>query len=298
MPIRDFAELKAAALGCGKMTVAVAGAADAEIIKLTSMLRSEGLGDAILVGDKKIITKLCAEEGLNDVRTVAASSDEEAAALAVKLVHDGEADVLMKGLMNTSVYLHAVLDKTNGLRTGRLLCHFAAFEIPGQNRLHFHSDTAMCPAPDLEQKKQIIISCTEALHRLGYEEPKVAVLAANEKVDPRVQAGVDAAELQRFNEAGEVTGCLVEGPVAMDVALSREVAAHKHIESRVSGEADLFIFPDIHSGNITGKVLTCVAGAKTAGVVLGAAAPIVLVSRAENAEAKFNALLLSCALNR
>lgn len=295
MVIKDFKDLQARLKNGPKRTVAVAAAADAEILRVIRILREEDLGDAILVGEEETLKQMCADAGIKDPVIVPAKNDEEAAAIATKLVHDGKADVLMKGLVNSSVFLHAVLDKETGLRSGKLLSHLAAFEIPGQNRLHFHTDGGMCLAPDFEQKEQILENALDALHKIGYDEPKVAILTANERVTPQMPATVDAAKLAEKNRNGEITGCILEGPIAFDVAYSKEAANHKHMESRISGETDLFLVPNIESGNMLGKSLLYGAHAHMAGVILGARNPIVLVSRADDATAKLNSLALACA---
>jgi phosphate butyryltransferase len=201
----------------------------------------------------------------------------------------------MKGLVNSSVFLKAVLNTTHGLREKDVLSHLAAFEIPGQNRLHFHSDGGMCTFPNLLQKLSITENALTALRAMGYACPKVAILSANETVNPQIPSTADAYTIQKMNESGQISGCIIEGPVAMDVALSKEAAAHKKINSRICGETDLFIVPNIEAGNLVGKTLVYAAKAKMAGVILGATVPVVMTSRSDNAEAKLNSLALACA---
>jgi phosphate butyryltransferase len=212
-------------------------------------------------------------------------------------VRRGEADVLMKGLLNTSDFLRGVLDREQGIREGEgnILSHLAFFEVRGAERLLLITDSAMNILPTLEDKRQIIDNSVKALRKLGENNPKIAALSANEAVNPKMVSSVDAAKLAEMNADGRITGCIVEGPIAMDVALSREAAEHKGIESRVSGEADLLLVPNIDAGNMIGKSLQFYTGAKMAGIVLGAAAPIVLVSRSDNAESKLNSLAIACA---
>ena len=279
-----------------KPVVAVANAADREVIAAVKALRDSGMADAILTGRRDEIEELCCREGLEPLPEIVEAEDEaKAAATAVALVHGGRAHVLMKGLVNSSVFLKALLNPQQGLRGEGLLCHLAAFEVPGWPKLQFHTDGGMNLFPDLEQKRRILELAVEALHRLGVDEPRVAVLSANEVVNPKVPSSVAAAQLQAWNAEGRIGGCIVEGPVAMDVALSAEAAAHKHIESRVAGDADLFLVPNIEAGNMVGKTLMYCAHAKMAGVILGAACPVVMVSRADNAEAKLNSLALALA---
>jgi len=296
MAIKDFQELRERLKSRQQgYVVAIAAAEDPEIIRLVRELREQKLAQAILVGDRTRLAALSAGAGLCPApELVQAGEEAEAARIAVTLVKEGRADALMKGLVNSSVFLRAVLDPEQGIRSAPLLSHLAAFEIPGQNRLHFHTDGGLCLHPDLEQKRAIVENAVTALHRLGYACPKVAALAANERADPKMPATVDAAALQQLNEQGLLPGCILEGPIAMDVAWSREAAAHKGIASRISGSTDLFLAPDIEAGNLVGKTLLYAAQAKMAGIVLGAARPVVLVSRADNAEAKLNSLALAC----
>lgn len=250
---------------------------------------------SILHGRASEIERLLDETGYDGPRRVVDEPDEGLAArAAVRAVRDGEAQVLMKGLVNTSDFLRAVLDREIGLRTERLLSHLAAFEVPGFRRFLFVTDGGINIAPDLEEKKGILANALEALVAMGYDCPKVAVLAANERVSPKAPATVDADEIVRAWRAGYFrVNCLVEGPMALDVALSREAAEHKRIESRIAGEADLFLVSGIEVGNVLGKSMAHIAGAQMSGVVLGARAPIVLTSRAESAKSKLNSILLA-----
>ena len=282
-----------------KRTVAIAAAADVEVIEAASTMLAEGFVEPILVGDAERIYTLLDNAGHRRAtapRVIDEPDDAAAASRAARLVRDGEADVLMKGLVNTSDFLRAVLDRENGIRGEGILSHMAAFDTPGYPRLIIQTDGGMNPYPTLEEKVKILKNAVEALHKLGIECPKVAALSANELVNPKVPSSVDADALARKNADGEITGCLVEGPIALDVALYAEAAKHKKIESRIAGETDLFLMPNIDAGNIMGKTLICCADGKMAGVVLGAKAPIVLVSRSDNAESKLNSLALACAL--
>jgi len=216
----------------------------------------------------------------------------------VQLVKSGEADLLMKGLVNSSVFLRAVLKEEKEGSGQVFLNHLASFQVPGFNRLLFFSDGGMNIAPGVKEKQRIVLNAVEALHRLGIAIPKVAVLTANEKIDEKMPATVDAANLAAMWAKGEIPGCILEGPMTMDVALSRDAAVHKGIDSRIAGEADLFIVPDIEAGNMVGKTLIYCAGAKMAGVILGADYTIIMTSRAENAEGKLNSIALAAAIAR
>lgn len=278
-------------------TISVAVAHDAEL--LTSLAQAAEIAPirALLFGDASRIAPMAEDLGISSSCRIIDEPDEARALCAsVEAVHDGEAQVLMKGLVNTSDFMKAVLDKTIGLRTGRLLSHLASFELDAFPRLLFVSDGGINVAPALAEKKQILENALIALRALGYAMTNVAVLAANEQVSPKVSATVDAAELARMWQEGIFgSDCVVEGPVALDVALSGEAAAHKHIDSAIAGKTDLFIAPTIEVGNVLGKSMANIAGAKMAGIVVGASAPIVLTSRAESAVSKLNSVLLAAA---
>lgn len=292
---RSFDEILTKARGLGKVTVSVAVAQDKDVLLALKSACDVGLADAILVGDASLIKPLLAEVDLPaDTRIVHEPEMARAALTAVSLVRKGEAQVLMKGMVNTSDFLKAVLNAEVGLRTGRLLSHLGVAEIPGVDRLLFQTDGGMNIAPALAEKKDILTNAMLALHAIGIAEPKVAVLTANEQVNPKMPATVDAKALADMAAAGELPRGVVEGPIALDVAASAEAAKHKGISSKVSGQVDIMMVPNIETGNALGKSLIYYAKAKFAGVVLGATHPIVLTSRAETPEGKLNSIALAC----
>lgn len=292
---RNFHEVLEKAKERKKLTISVAVAQDRDILKAIKIAEEAGLANAILVGSKDELIPMLEEMGLSsDISIVHEPDINKAALKAVSLVRRGEAQVLMKGMINSSDFLRTVLDDGEGLRTGRLLSHLAAFEVPGQEKLIFHTDGGMNIVPDLEQKKEILINAILALNAMGIEKPNVAVLAANEKVSPKMPATVHAQALVQMWQKGEFPPSVVEGPIALDVAVSQEAAFHKGIKSNISGEVDLFLLPNIEAGNICGKTLIYYARAKMAGVILGAANPIVMASRAETAQGKLNSIALAC----
>lgn len=292
---RNFQEVLEKAKERKKLTISVAVAQDRDILKAIKLAEEVGLANAILVGNKDELIPLLEEVGFSsDISIIHEPDINKAALKAVSLVRRGDAQVLMKGMINSSDFLRAVLDDEEGLRSGRLLSHLAAFEIPGQEKLIFHTDGGMNIAPDLEQKKEILINAILALNAMGIEKPNVAVLAANEKVSPKMPATVDAKGLVEMWENGVFPPSVVEGPIALDVAVSPEAAAHKGIKSKITGNVDLFLMPTIDAGNICGKTLIYYLKAKMAGVVLGATNPIVLASRAETAQGKLNSIALAC----
>jgi len=222
------------------------------------------------------------------------SSDPMASIIAsVKMVHDGKADVLMKGKVGTSDMLRAVLNKDYGLRTGKLLSHFAYFEVETYHKLIAVTDVAMNIAPTLEEKIQILNNSVRVLNNLGIARPKVAVLGAVEKVSPDMNATLDAALLSKMNQRDQILNCIVDGPLAFDNAVSLESAKHKEIKSDVAGDTDLLLMPDIEVGNVLYKSLVFFAKAKVASMIVGASAPIVLTSRSDSEQAKFDSILLA-----
>ena len=297
--IRNFNELAALAKTRGLIRVAVAVAQDAEVMEAIQSGIQAGLIEAILVGDQALILPMAEGLGIQaKVKIVHEEDPAKACLQAAGLVHDGQAQVLMKGLANSAVFLKAALDPERGLRTGRLLSHLAALEIPGEKKLAFFTDGGMNIAPGLDEKKVILANSLAALLQMGVETPRVAVLCANEQVSPKMPATVDAQALVEAWKAGDFPDCIVEGPIAMDVALSPEAARHKGIKSQVSGDVDLFLMPNIESGNMVTKALLHATASKFAGVVLGATHPIVMVSRSDNAEAKLNAIAMAALLTR
>ncbi len=284
-------------------TVAVAAAEDEEIIEAVAEAVKRKIAAFLLFGDKeKICTMLdMKENGLSKhekIKIISAPSKETSAEQAVKAVRLNEADVLMKGNVPTAVLLKAVLNKEIGLRTGHVLSHVAAFEIPDYNRLIFVTDAAMNIAPDLNQKVQIVKNAVNVARSLGIECPKVAPLAAVEVVNPDMQATLDAAVLTQMNARGQIQNCQIDGPLALDNAVSAFAAEHKGIVSEVAGQADILLVPTIEVGNVLYKSLIYFANAKVGAVIAGAKAPIVLTSRADSAESKLYSLAVAvCSAN-
>lgn len=288
--------------GCLAGSKVVLAAADHESIEAIRLAMQRGLGRAILTGDSEVILPEVKEAGISDkVDIIHAGSLPAAAAIAVQSVRDGMGDALMKGLINTSDFLKAILDRENGLRTGRLLSHLAIMEIPGENHLSFCTDSGFNVAPNLDQKKQILRNALEAISALGYDHVNAACLAANEKVDPNIQSTVDAAGIVKAWEEGEFNDlpctCTVEGPMAIDVVASQKYAEHKGIKSKIAGKVDLTLVPNIECGNVHCKTLVHYCHAQMAGLVLGAMVPIVLVSRSDPPESKFLSMALACIIS-
>ncbi|MEH7546350.1 MULTISPECIES: phosphate butyryltransferase [Bacillaceae] len=288
----------------GYNTVAVAAGDTAEVIEAVLDALNRNLAEFILYGDQeKIISliKLQKQELLNNHKLKIVHSDSvvSAAESAVQAVSNKQANVLMKGNIPSNIFLKAVLNKEYGLRTGNVLSHTAFFEVPGFSQLLLITDAAMNIAPNLEQKVQIIKNTVALAKSVGIEMPKVAVIAAVEAVNPDMQATLDAAALTVMNKRGQISGCIVDGPLGLDNAISELAAEHKGIISDVAGKADILLVPTIEVGNVLYKSLIYFAKAKVGAVLAGASAPIVLTSRADSAESKLYSLALAlCCVNK
>ena len=277
------------------MTLALACPYGDDALAAVARAQRDGIVKAVLIGDEEKIRRLAEQEGhdLSDISVVDEPDDDRAVEKSVKMVSSKEADLLMKGLVKTSSLLKAVLDKEWGLRTGSLLSHLFLFEVPIlDGRVVGVSDGGMNTYPDLSAKVKIIENAAACYHKIGVPQPKIAALAAVETVNPDMPATLDAAALAKMNERGQIKGCLVDGPLALDNAISEESARIKGLSSPVAGKADMLLVPDIEAGNFVGKVLLYMTGGRGAGVVLGAKKPIVLTSRFDTMETK----LLSIAL--
>jgi len=273
----------------------LAASEDAHSLCAVAEAAKQGIIRPILVGDKEKTVGLAEilNLDLSKYKLVQADGPLDAVQRSVKMVHDGEADVLMKGKLGTSDMLKAVLNKEWGLRTGRLLSHFAYFEVESYHKLIAVTDVAMNIAPDLTDKIAILNNAVGVLNKLGIERPRVAVLGAVEKVNTDMDATLDAALLSKMNQRDQILNCIVDGPLAFDNAVSLESARHKEIKSEVAGETDLLLMPDIEVGNVLYKTLVFFAKAKVASMIVGASAPIVLTSRSDSEQAKFDSILLA-----
>lgn len=280
-----------------KKRMAVAAAGDTHTLEAVMHARKEGIVEPILVGDKAEILRILAElnEIVADENIYDYADVKDAAEFAVKLVKEGKADFLMKGKLDTAVILKAVVNKEKGLGQGRTMSHFTMFEVPTYHKILCPVDGGMVTYPTLEQKKDIINNTVETLISMGYDCPKVGVLACVEKVNPKMPETVEARELKEMNERGEIKNCIVEGPISYDCAISKEIAEFKGFESPVSGDVDVLVAPNIHAGNIMGKMLACTCKARMAGFIVGAKCPIVLTSRGSSAEEKYLSIVVSAA---
>jgi phosphate butyryltransferase len=298
--MKHIAEIIAAAKTAGRVSIAVAAAQEATVLEALADACAEGIALPILVGEPGAIAKAAAEarDGMGvDVsgfELVAVSDPASAAAAAVGLVREGRAQVLMKGIIDTAPLLKAALSRDTGISAGRLASHVAVIEVPTYHKLLVVTDAAINIAPDLAAFIDIINSAVEVSRSLGAVLPKVAMLAAVEKVNAdKMPCTVTGALLTQMNRRGQIKGCIVDGPLALDNAISAESARIKKIVSEVAGDADVLVAPDIEAGNILYKALIDLGQARGAGIVMGASAPIVLVSRADTADTKLASIALA-----
>ncbi len=294
--ITNFDELISKVKECSKKTLAVAVAQDDAVLEAVNEAKKQGIADAILVGDEGKIREIAdtLKIDLSGYQIIHEPDDWQAALKAVKLAHDGVADMYMKGLMDTKSFLKSILDKEVGLRTGKPLSHVAVFEVEGIRQLLFLTDVAFITYPTLEDKVHIIENTVKVAHACGLECPKVAPLAAVEVVNPKMPATLDAAELTKMNEEGKITGCIVDGPLSMDIAIDPEAAAHKGADGRkVAGDADILLFPDIHAGNLVYKTLVHTAKVENGCILTGTKVPAILTSRSDSFRTKVNSIALA-----
>ncbi|MBO4679991.1 MAG: phosphate butyryltransferase [Lachnospiraceae bacterium] len=277
-------------------TLAVACAEDAPVLEAVKAAKEKKIANAILVGDEDKIHAIAKDIGmdLSSYEIIDKKDNMEAALAAVKLVHDGKADMYMKGLLPTGKFLKSVLDKEVGLRTGKPLSHVCVFEIPGIDRLLFLTDVAFIPYPTLEDKKCMIEYTVDVAKACGVTDNKVAVLAALETVNEKMPCTVEAAELSRMQDAGEIKDCVVEGPLSMDIALYKEAAEEKGALGRkVAGDANILVFPDIHAGNLVYKTMVHMIPCVNGNILTGTQAPVILTSRSDTMEVKLNSIALA-----
>lgn len=280
-----------------KKVVAVVAAQDEHTLEAVFRAKNDNIVEPILIGNKSKIKELVEKlkESIDDNSIIDAENDAAAATKAVELIHEKKADFIMKGKLQTADLLKAVVNKEKGLRTGSVMSIFAIHEIPTYHKLIVIADGGMMMYPNLDEKKQIIENSVNTLISMGYEKPKVAVLAAVETVNPKMPEAVDADLLKKMNLAGEIKNCIVEGPISYDLVMHKESAEIKGYESTVTEDADILIVPNIAAGNILSKSLIYSAGAKMAGFVIGAKVPIVLTSRGASSEEKYLSLVISAA---
>ena len=298
--IHKLSELIERAKSKPKRKIAVAASEDEPVLKSIMAAMKEEIVTPILIGNKADIEKiaLSIDFDLSDVQIVHNDKGaNESARIAVSMVKSGEADILMKGFVSTGALLKAVLDKENGLRKGKILSHVAFFESPHYHKLLCVTDVAMNMDPDFDTKIHILNNAVEACHNIGIEVPKVAVVAAVEVVNPKMEATIHAAMMKTMSDRKQFTGCIVDGPLALDNAVNKEAAHHKGIVSEVAGDCDVILVPNLEAGNMFYKALNFMGGATVAAVIMGATVPIVLTSRSDSGSSKMYSIALAAAMN-
>jgi phosphate butyryltransferase len=300
MVLKHLFELKQLLVDKSTRRLVLAAAQDHNSLSSVLMAARDGFIEPILVGDRDAIQRIASENNLDltGIRVVHEPDTEMSVEIAVRMVRSNQADILMKGKVGTSSLLKGVLNKEWGLRSGSLLSHFAIFEVEAYHKLIAVTDVAMNIAPNLQEKIAIVNNSVACLNRLGIEMPKVAVLGAVEMVSENMQATLDAALLSKMNQREQIRHCIIDGPLAFDNAISLESATHKGIKSDVAGDTDLLLMPDIEVGNVLYKSLVFFAHAGVAAVILGATAPIVLTSRSDSDQAKYDSIVLAAAISR
>ena len=295
---KSFDELISKTTGKEMKKVSVSNAHDLPVLEAVKAAKEQGIATSVLVGDEAKIRELAASISmdLDEFEIINEPDTEKAALKAVELVHNGEADILLKGLLETKTFLKSILNKEVGLRTGKMMSHVCVFEIEGIDRLLFFTDVAFNTYPTLEEKVNIVKNAVEVAHACGIECPKVAPICAVETVNPKMQPTVDAAELTKMYEAGEFPGCELYGPLSMDLAIDEEAAVHKGVSNPVARHADILLFPEIDSGNITYKILVRTAKVKNGNVLVGTKAPVVLTSRSDDFETKLHSIALAAVI--
>ena len=293
---KSFDDLLSKVSAVSTKKVSVACAQDSAVLEAVDVAKKKGIADAILVGDKAKMESIAKEMNidLSQFEIIDEPDMIAAAHKAVELVHNGKADMYMKGIIDTKNFLKSVLDKEVGLRTDKTLSHVCVFEIKDHEGLLFLTDVAFIPYPTLEDKVAIINNTVEIAQACGIAEPKVAPVAAVEVVNPKMPATVEADELTKMCAEGKITGCIVDGPLSLDLAIDREAAKHKGAEGRkIVGDADVILFPDIHAGNLVYKTLTHLCDCKNGNIMTGTKAPVILTSRSDSTEVKVNSLALA-----
>ncbi len=287
--VKNFDQLVEKVKQLPKKTVVIAAAHTPSAIEAAIMANKENLANCIMTGDQATILAYLKENApeLQDAfEIVDTGIDIKAGAVkAVELIKDGKGDLILKGKCDTGTLLKAVLDKEKGLRTGNTMSDVLAYETP--ERLILMGDGGFLPLPNLQEKVSIINNCVRVAHGLGNPIPKVALLTHSEAVNPKVQSTVDAGIIAKMNQRGQIKGCIIDGPLAFDNAISKKAAETKGIKSEVAGDADILVVPNIEAGNIFGKTLTYYCNYQVAHVVMGAKVPILIASRADDAKTKY-----------
>ena len=297
--IKHLSELVDQAKSKRTRKMVVASAHDEDVLEAVKNAQTEGIIVPILVGDAEKIIEICKkiDFDISNIEVIDIPDIYESAAKSTSIIRKGKAEILMKGLLSTGTLLKAVLNKELGLRKGALLSHVAVFESPYYHKLLGVTDAAMNVEPDLEGKIGIIKNAVEVFHKMGNPNPKVAIVGSVETINPKMEATMHAATISMMNYRKQITGCIIDGPLAIDGAVSKKAAELKNITSDVAGDVDIILAPDINGGNILYKSLNFLGGATAAAVIMGAKVPIVLTSRGDTEKSKFLSIALAAAIS-
>ena len=294
--VNKLDDLFSAVLQRARRTLIVVSANDNHSVMAAYRAVEKGLVQAVLIGDENLIRKICGEEKLDNelFKVIHQPDDMLAASLAVQMVRNKEGDILMKGLISTDKFIKAILDKEKGLmEAGSILSHVTVIQNPNYHKLMIVSDVAVLPQPDLGQKIQLIRYLVKTANFLGITLPKVAVIAPSEQLLIQLESSKDAALLAKMGERGQITGCIIDGPLALDLAIDRESAEIKGIRGEVAGDADCLLFPNLDAGNIFYKTNMKLAKAESAAILAGAKVPVVLTSRGDSTLTKQYSIALA-----
>lgn len=298
MALHSLEDIISRASRHGKKRIVVAVAQDEDVLRAIRSAHKAGMVEPLLVGDREAIKKTADLAGLelSGLEILHEPDKQNACIKAVGLVKKENADILMKGLVSTGMLVKAILDKESGLLRGSLLSHLAFFETPHYHKILCITDAALNISPDLTEKAAIIANAVSVYHTLGISLPKVAILAPVETVNPKMESTLHGALLTAMQKRNQITGCLIDGPLALDNAVSNDAARHKGLVSDVAGDADILLTPDLNAGNMLYKSLNFLGGAVAAAIVAGASVPVVLTSRADQDRSKFLSIALAVAL--
>ncbi len=295
--IRSLDELVIRVKSLPKKKIAVAFGQDPYTIESLSLAVEEGLAEAVLIGNRTVIDTVCREKGVNsDIFEVIHNSDPVSSSIeAVAMVRNGDADVIMKGLVGTDKFLKAVMDKEKGLLPhGSVMTYVGALDIPKYNKLLFISDPAVIPFPEIKQKTAMVNYSVAMAHKLGINNPKVSLVSCTEKVNPGIPNTITDAAICKMNERGQIPGCVLDGPLDVFLSCDKKAVEVKGVPTPINGEADILVFPTLEASNAFYKGLMLFAGAELAGLIQGTTKPVIVMSRSESAKSKFYCIALSC----
>ncbi len=280
-----------------KKRIAVAFGQDPYTIESLAQAVVEGIADTVLIGDRGVIESVCKEKSINpDLFIIEHNPDPvSSCSQAVEIVRNGNADIVMKGLVGTDKFLKAVMDKENGLLPyGNVMSYVGALDIPKYNKLLFISDPAVIPFPDLKQKIAMVNYSVAMAHKLGIEHPKVSLVSCTEKANPGIPNTVTDSVICKMSDRGQISGCTIDGPLDIFLSCDPEAVRVKGVPTPVNGDADILIFPTLEASNVFYKGLMLFAGAELAGLIQGTTHPVIVMSRSESAKSKFYCIALSC----